>query len=334
VESDNSAIIQNQFNRGASGSRSPEIEEIQVQFGKRLDASAHSQPGPGEVEPGPPSQPHDQAIHSLKPGNYLVIAFDMICLGKGINSDLYQLGAYTIHGETFVRCVEPVLMKEEAENHKELPMVLFKNKYHVNNRQTGIMEPCVHEKEALRSFIEFILKNINRVRPAYTGAVLVCDSNFTIGNLIKRIKNNNLDGQFWSTTTISRVSAMGSIEFLAKEHPNGAMLLRGWEQNLEEIYYELFNRMRPFDKHFSDEKAKFCYEVLVKLLDTNPSFKNYFQDYTYTRNSRAMRKIRDPTFFLNKWETFAPLRLFVIRALKSDRDGMLEEDYRRFTLSS
>ena len=57
---------------------------------------------------------------------------------------------------------------------------------------------------------------MNRVRPPYTGAVLTCDSNFSIGQLIKRIKNNNLDGQFWS-----RVSAIGSIEFLAKEHPNG-----------------------------------------------------------------------------------------------------------------
>ena len=55
------------------------------------------------------------------------------------------------------------------------------------------------------------------------------------------------------------------------------MLLRGWEQNIEDIYYELFKRMRPFDKHFSDEKAKFCYEVLVKLLDTNPDYNNYFK---------------------------------------------------------
>ena len=61
---------------------------------------------------------------------------------------------------------------------------------------------------------------MNRVRPPYTGAVLTCDSNFSIGQLIKRIKNNNLDGQFWS-----RVSAIGSIEFLAKEHPNGLVFL-------------------------------------------------------------------------------------------------------------
>jgi hypothetical protein len=46
-------------------------------------------------------------------------------------------------------------MKMEAENHKELPMVLFKGKYHVNNRQTGIMEKCLLEKEVLRYLESF-----------------------------------------------------------------------------------------------------------------------------------------------------------------------------------
>ena len=39
----------------------------------------------------------------LLSGNYLVIALDLITLGSGFSSELYQMGAYTIHGETFVR---------------------------------------------------------------------------------------------------------------------------------------------------------------------------------------------------------------------------------------
>ena len=46
--------------------------------------------------------------------------------------------------------MEPEILKAEAENHKELPMVMFKKKFHVNNRQTGIMEACVTERDALR----------------------------------------------------------------------------------------------------------------------------------------------------------------------------------------
>ena len=38
-------------------------------------------------------------------------------------------------------------------------MVMFKKKFHVNNRQTGIMEACVIERDALRLYYFFLFSS-------------------------------------------------------------------------------------------------------------------------------------------------------------------------------
>jgi len=304
------------FENSTLHARTSVSPEIEVEFGKSFsEISANSS---SSVQ-----TPNTLGQDKLRPGNYLTITLDIVTLGTGVSTELYQLGAYSMHGESFVRCVLPLNFQGEAENHPNLPMVKFKKKCHVNNRQTGNMEECISENTTLKQLVEFITRNINRVRPPYDGAVLVCHSNFAIASFLRFIGSSNVAEVFWH-----RVHAIGSLQELVKNHPNGDVFLRGENLSPEEMYYQLFKSLVPMEKLFSDVRAKYLYEILVKFLDTNPGYLNFFKDHTFTRYSRGMEKIKNPTFFLNKWETYAPLRLFVIRSLKAERVGMLEEDLR------
>ena len=55
------------------------------------------------------------------------------------------------------------------------------------------------------------------------------------------------------------------------------VFLRGENLSPEEMYYQLFKSLVPMEKLFSDVRAKYLYEILVKFLDTNPGYLNFFK---------------------------------------------------------
>jgi len=265
----------------------------------------------------------------LRPGNYLLVVYDMITLGAGIKADPYQIGAISTLGDTFLRCIEPKNQKYEAEVSRELPMVMFKNKFHLNNRTTGTMEPCHLEEIAFKDFISFLEKCKNRTRPAYDGIVLVSESEESIPLLLKFVKRMNLETWFWRNV----VSLGGLSNYVTRALKQDARIKRYIARNkdvasipLGHLYNELFLTKINTTGIFSDLKANYVYQVLLKALEINPDYSNYFKDYTHPRGSKNIVKLIRPTSYAERLELFTPLRAFVTKTLRAQREDMLDDE--------
>lgn len=159
-------------------------------------------------------------------------------------------------------------------------MVMFKNKFHINNRATGKMEACLPEEAALKDFVTFLETCRNRIRPAYDGIVLVAETEDSIPWLLKFVKRANLGAWFWRH--VASFGAMSSyIQVSTKK--NIHLLRSAWRAKgvgnipLNALYREFFREKLKVKGILSDLKANYVYQVLLKVLGSPPDYANFFK---------------------------------------------------------
>lgn len=161
-----------------------------------------------------------------------------------------------------------------------MPMVMFKKKFHLNNRITGAMEPCHPEEIAFKDFLEFLETCRNRTRPAYDGVVLFCQEEETLPLLLRFVRRMNLEAWFWRL-----VVALGALyPYIEAVHCQDPRVLR-WKLALggpntcalDLLYQFYFGNKVNTKGSFSDLKANYNYQILLKLVQNTPNYLNFFR---------------------------------------------------------
>ena len=210
----------------------------------------------------------------------MLITWDMLCLGSGLVTSPYQLGAYSSLGDTFIKCIVPEGLTELAENYTRLPLIRFGGRHAVNNRQTHRLEYCEKLAIALYAFVEFLEKIRQRVRPAYDGVVLVAYNEEATPALLQQLERCSLSDRFWRT-----VAGLGHLNHYIKEvHSDkphfivSASSEGGLEKMpLDEAYWCAFQQRISTDLMFCDLRANHCYQILLQLLQKEPSYSNFYR---------------------------------------------------------
>ena len=203
---------------------------------------------------------------SLRPGNFLLLTWDSEILG----GSHYQLGCQSYHGDRLLLCLVPdtEVGLNLARHHAHCPLVTMAGQPYVRHTNTGQFQQCLEPGEALTSLLEFLEKSKNRTRPSYDGLVLLCHDLHSLTGLVKSVKKHSLYQRFSQL-----VSAVGSLtNFLLNKNVRGVTD----SSSLEECYRAVFHRkMHPLHP-MSDDRARICFDIVGKVLDSPPSFRNLF----------------------------------------------------------
>ena len=153
---------------------------------------------------------------NLRPGNYLLVNYDLMSVGSGLSSCIYQLGSWSWHGDSFLQCVVPGeegSMQELARQHMHCPLIELSGCHYVRHPVKGQFVRCVLEEEAIRQFLVFLETGKNRVRPMYDGIVLISHTPDIIPQLVKSVRRSGLFDRF-----AKLVSGMGDFaSFLSQK---------------------------------------------------------------------------------------------------------------------
>ena len=210
----------------------------------------------------------------LRPGNYLLVTWDILPLGSGLKSSIYQLGARTAHGDTLVTCVFPATPRQRAEAtlHSTCPLLKMtvggKSQASVRHPTTGRFLECVGEREALQTMIDFLEKGRNRVRPAYDGVVLLSHLPEVIPQLLKSLRRWGLYNQFQRS-----VASLGDLStYLSTVHHHRLKELGQGQQlnvSLEFAYERVTKGLKAkVSSSLCDRRAALIMELLERLLET------------------------------------------------------------------
>ena len=131
-----------------------------------------------------------------------------------------------------------------------------------------------------KDFLEFLEKSKNRTRPAHDGVVLFTYSETTIANLLKLIRRMNMEHWFWKV--VASVGCLSTyVEVKHSTHPR----IKAWKQvenleysaSMEGLYYNCFHNKVSFYTACNDLRANYLYQILTKLLQEMPTYKNLFK---------------------------------------------------------
>jgi hypothetical protein len=204
----------------------------------------------------------------------------MFCLGSGLLTSPYQLGAYSSIGDTFIKCILPELVTDLAVNYARMPLIRFGGRYAVHNRQTQTLEHCTELAGALHAFIEFLEKMRQRVRPAYDGVMLLSFNPESTPVLLQQLERCNLAGRFWRTvgglghlTQYIKEACWNNMEFQAHAGRDTSLELI----SLQDAYMCTFKKKIGTETMFCDLKANYCYQILLQLLQQEPNYSNFFR---------------------------------------------------------
>ena len=203
---------------------------------------------------------------TLRAGNYLLLTWDCESLG----GSHYQLACQSYHGDRLLLCLVPdtEVGLNLAKHHFHCPLVTMSGRPYVRHTNTGQFQQCLEPGEALVRLLDFLEKSKNRTRPSYDGLVLLSHSLHSLTGLVKSVRKHNLYQRFSQL-----VSAVGSLtNFLLKKNVRGVTD----SSSLEVCYHAVFQRkMYPLHP-MSDDRARICFEIVGKVLDSPPSFRNLF----------------------------------------------------------
>ena len=208
----------------------------------------------------------------LRPGNYLLVTWDILPLGSGLKSSIYQIGAHTAHGDSMVTCVLPATpgQRAEATLHPTCPLVKVtlggKVQPSVRHPSTGRYFECVGEREALQQMIDFLEKGRNRVRPAYDGVVLLSHLPEIIPQLLKSLQRWGLYNQFQRS-----VASLGDLSTFLSTTVHHQRLKENGQLNvsLEFAYERLTKGLKAkLSSSLCDRPAALIMELLERLLET------------------------------------------------------------------
>jgi hypothetical protein len=214
----------------------------------------------------------------------------MFCLGSGLLTSPYQLGAYSSIGDTFMKCILPEHVTDLAENYTRMPLIRIGGRYAVHNRQTQMLENCAELAVVLHAFLEFLEKTRQRVRPAYDGVMLLSFNPDATPALLQQLERCNLSGRFWRT-----VAGLGHLTQYIKEacwnrdefqsHASRDVSLE--MISMEDAYMCAFKKRIGSENMFCDLKSNYCYQILLQLLQQEPTYQNFFRvSLVYALKSR------------------------------------------------
>ena len=182
----------------------------------------------------------------------------------------YQLGCQSYHGDQVLLCLLPdtEVGLNLAKHHPHCPLVIMSGRPYVRHTNTAQFQQCLEPAEALTNLLDFLEKSKNRTRPSYDGLVLLSPDLDNLTDIIKSVRKHNLYQRF------SRlVSAVGSLtNFLLKKNVRGVTD----SSSLEACYHAVFHRKMYPIHPMSDDRARICFEIVGKVLDSPPSFRNLF----------------------------------------------------------
>jgi len=249
---------------------------------------------------------------NLRPGNYLLVNFDLLSVGSGLGSSIYQLGCWSWHGDSFLQCVVPEengMMREQAKQHRHWPLIELSGCHYVRNPAKGQFIRCVQEEEAMKQFLGFLETGKNRVRPVHDGIILFSYNPEVITQLVKSIRRFGLFDKF-----VNIVTGFGDlVTFLSQKNPGKYSSLNS---TLENDYEKTFARKMP-PLMMSDDRSKMSQEILIKVLnvDTAPTFSNFFSSHSNPlTSSKSLRLINFKSTEERK-ELFRPLELSIAHQL-------------------
>ena len=205
-------------------------------------------------------------LETLRPGNYLLLTWDTETLA-GSN---YQLGCQSFHGDQVLLCLLPdtEVGLNLAKHHPHCPLVIMSGRPYVRHTNTAQFQQCLEPAEALGRLLDFLERSKNRTRPSYDGLVLLSHNLDHLTDIIKVFRKHNLYQRFSGL-----VSAVGSLTNLLL-HKN----VRGVtdSSSLETCYYSVFQRKMYPIHPMSDDRARICFDIVGKVLESPPSFRNLF----------------------------------------------------------
>jgi len=257
---------------------------------------------------------------NLRPGNYLLVNYDLMSVGSGLSSCIYQLGSWSWHGDSFLQCVVPGeegSMLELARQHMLCPLIELSGCHYVRHPVKGQFVRCVLEEEAVRQFLVFLETGKNRVRPVYDGIVLISHTPDIIPQLVKSVRRSGLFDKF-----AKLVSGMGDLaSFLSQKKPRQYNNLN----SLETDYEKTFGRKMSPQSPMCEDRAKISQEILGKLLETAPTFSNFFSSYSNPLTSTKTLKLINFKTTEERQELFRPLEVDIADQLQQQEGDLTVE---------
>ena len=203
----------------------------------------------------------------LRPGNYLLVT----CHIDSLAGCPYQVGCHSYHGDSLLVCLLPDTESglNLAKQHHNSPLVTLSGQPYLRHSNTGQFQRCLPQREALNKVIAFLETCKNRTRPSYDGVVLVTSNDLDqVANLIKTFRKHQLYQRISQL-----VSAVGNLTKLLQSKQFSRL---EDSSSLEECHSAVFHR-KMFPLHpMSDDKAGICFDILGKVLDSPPTFRNLF----------------------------------------------------------
>ena len=207
-----------------------------------------------------------ESTESLRPGNYLLLTWDCETLG----GSLYQVGCQSYHGDCLLLCLLPDTEAglTLARQHYHCPLVVMSGQSYLRHTNNGQFKPCIQQREALTRLISFLETCRNRTRPSYDGVVLVSHTLDTVTDLIKTFRKHELYDKLRQ-----QVSAVGDLtKLLQNKKVHGVTD----SSSLEACYNAVLHRKMYPIHPMSDDTARICFDIIGKVLDSPPTFRNLF----------------------------------------------------------
>ncbi len=261
----------------------------------------------------------------LKPGNYLVATWDCTTL-EDVYEDprgvIAQMGAFLPHGVSVVCAMQPG--KEECTRQVIDDSGLFvkiRGELKGKCRSGRELMPLTPTKQGLESFLTFLEKGCRSVRPAYDGILLLSHIQEIIPTLIKSMRKHCLYERFSRT-----VKGMGDLcTFLAQCHLK--RFARGTDAGRVDLAISAVSLSvlgeRTTERSSCDRKAKTTYEVLERLLETPPTYSNFFSRFVHPLDSRLIHRLSSFRTPRERVEACLPLRMFVARELAEQQGELI-----------
>jgi len=260
---------------------------------------------------------------TLPHGNYLVASWDVLTVGGGLSSSIYQIGCFLPHGLSFVQCVLPEEGIEEAKENSQIPLLQSSGAYYVQHPVSKQLMACQTEKVALTKFLMFLERGRTSTRPAYDGVLLVSHILESIPLLLKVIKKHKMEDAFYKTVKgfgdlCTFMAQNHSRRFIDEDRPTNQMNL-----SLNVVYKVIFGRTINLPSMTCDGKAQASYEILVHLLDDSPNYQNFIKMFVHPPQSSMMTKLASYRTIRERMDLFRPLERYISMELAEQQVELL-----------
>lgn len=268
-----------------------QIQQRQEQQQQQQQAGPPSYPPPVPAKRPPPEPVYED---DLKPGNYLVCAWEGTCdnAGESVTMGAFsQLGAWLPHGVSFLELVAPADVAKQAETN---PRRYFKDFRQVwfGRTPAGNALPLTDMKTALSRLLDFLERGCKTVRPSYDGAVLLSHQQECIPGLLRVVRHAGLGERFARV-----VKGLGdSCSFLAQCHMKrfleaDATGTDRMNLSLSKAHAVVLGSLFNPSTKTADLVARATLDVVTELLQGKVTFQNFFSRFIWPLKSKLITKM-------------------------------------------